>query len=116
VRWNIFKGTRRELDRPRAVDEPMVRSAFHAVDIVSPSGLCDAARRLEGQRFLSSDGPPTLPLTGCDRSTTCLCRYRHHDDRRSGARRQEEQVWASQQSWPDERERRQSRGRRSTDP
>lgn len=96
-------------------DEPPARSEFHSVDIVSPAAMCEPARRLEGQRFLSSEGPPTLPLAGCDRSSSCHCRYRHHDDRRSGARRQEEQVWASQQAWPDERERRQARGRRTTD-
>lgn len=116
MRWNIFKGVRRELERPPSSDEGEAGSLFHAVDIVSPAPVCESARRLEGLRFLSSDGPPMLPLEGCDRPARCVCRYRHHSDRRSGARRQDEQVWASQQLWPSDRERRQARGRRITDP
>ena len=57
-------------------------SKFHAVSIRFGSNACQAARKLEGRRYLSS-AAPKLPLSECD-TTGCQCRFKHHTDRRSG--------------------------------
>jgi hypothetical protein len=64
-------------------------SRFHAVSIRYGSGACDAAREMEGRRFLSS-AAPKLPLPGCN-AAECRCRFKHHEDRRSGQDRRN--VW-----------------------
>jgi hypothetical protein len=58
---------------------------WHAVSVVPGTTCCSAARDVAGQRYLSREAPPTLPLKGCP-MVTCTCRYRHHDDRRGKAR------------------------------
>ena len=55
---------------------------FHAVSIRPGVFACNAARELEGQRFLSGSAP-RIPLPGCDASD-CSCRFSHHADRRAG--------------------------------
>jgi hypothetical protein len=62
---------------------------FHAVSIRYGSGACEAARAMEGRRFLSG-AAPTLPLPECD-AAECRCRFKHHEDRRSG--RERRNVW-----------------------
>jgi len=57
------------------------KSAFHAVSIKFESSACDAAKAMEGRRFLSS-AAPRLPLPECN-SLECRCRFAHHADRRS---------------------------------
>jgi len=56
--------------------------AFHAVSIKFSGNACDAARALDGRRFLSS-AAPKLPLAECD-VLECRCRFVHHKDRRAG--------------------------------
>jgi hypothetical protein len=55
---------------------------FHAVSIQSVDSACEAAKGIQGQRFLSS-AAPRLPLPECD-AAECRCRFAHHKDRRSG--------------------------------
>ena len=62
-----------------------VGNPWHAVSIVPAPTCCEAAQDASGQRFLSSDKPPKLPLAGCSRET-CACSYRHHADRRMAKR------------------------------
>lgn len=94
------------------VKRHMVFNPYHAVSINPPLvGACAAAQRCAGKRFLSADAP-TLPLAQCDMST-CQCRYRHHEDRRTDSRRIVDhggisRVWNGS-------ERRQSSGRRISD-
>lgn len=57
-------------------------SKFHAVSIRFGANACEAARKMEGRRFLSS-AAPRLPLPECD-VQGCQCRFKHHTDRRSG--------------------------------
>ena len=57
-------------------------TAYHAVSIKFASSACQAAKDLEGRRFLSS-AAPRLPLPECD-VLECKCRFVHHKDRRSG--------------------------------
>lgn len=57
-------------------------SRFHAVSIKFSPKACQAAREMEGRRFLSS-AAPRLPLPDCD-ALECNCRFTHHEDRRTG--------------------------------
>jgi hypothetical protein len=61
---------------------------FHAVSIHSTSSACEAAKSMQGIRFLSS-AAPRLPLPECD-AADCKCRFAHHADRRSGVDRRVE--------------------------
>ena len=56
-------------------------AAFHAVSIKYLTSSCDAAKAMDGKRFLSS-AAPRLPLLDCD-AETCRCKFVHHKDRRS---------------------------------
>jgi len=85
------------------------------VEIVSPGACCQAARQAREVRFLSSEGPPALPLAACDFPAACRCKYRHHEDRRNFQRRASDQVWGSASPVPSERERRRVGGRRMSD-
>ena len=53
---------------------------FHAVSIKFEDNACNAAKELEGKRFLSS-AAPRIPLPECD-VLECKCRFVHHKDRR----------------------------------
>ncbi len=93
------------------VRQHRVGNPYHAVSIVCGPGACNPAKSLGNTRFLSSDAPH-LPLEFCT-AEQCRCRYRHHEDRRRGARRSgDESGVAPPWSGP---ERRKSRGRRATD-
>lgn len=68
----------------RPVEHRRIGNPFHAVSIEPGPRACLEARRLEGQRFLST-AAPMLPLKGCG-TTSCQCRYVHHNDRRNNQR------------------------------
>jgi hypothetical protein len=57
-------------------------STFHAVSLKFTSRACEAAKAMDGRRFLST-AAPRIPLPACD-ALECSCRFVHHDDRRSG--------------------------------
>jgi hypothetical protein len=86
-------------------------SPYHAVSVLPCAKACAAAYRFSGQRFLSRQAP-RLPLPSCD-VAACGCRFKHHKDRRSGPRRNSDigMMMAGYSG----NERRQIRGRRSTD-
>jgi hypothetical protein len=88
------------------------RNRWHAVTIAAPANACEAAQACKGKRFLSGDAP-WLPLEECD-AKRCECKYRHYEDRRGDARRQDEKAVAQQQG-REQSNRRASRGRRATD-
>jgi hypothetical protein len=94
---------------------PDALKPFHAVEIVPGGKACDAVKKLTGTRHLSSGTPPIVPLPDCDRPDSCRCKYRHHEDRRSDARRESDLPWAPTIPWSGTAERRRVRGRRSTD-
>jgi hypothetical protein len=87
------------------------RNRWHAVAIVPGAGHCKAAESAKGRRFLSTEAP-LLPLRDCD-AVACICKYRHHDDRRGAPRRSEESRGT--QRVRVSAERRGNRGRRETD-
>jgi hypothetical protein len=88
---------------------------WHAVTVVLQTSSCAAAAMCRATRFLSNEAP-RLPLTGCDHPETCECKYRHYQDRRSGARRAGDVGVSDAERPPRERrERRESKGRRKED-
>ena len=99
----------------RHVEQRRVTNPYHAVTVVPGLECCQAARVLQGHRFLSTEAP-ALPLKGCDRSS-CGCRYNHHNDRRARAGdRRRQDVWNVQAAGRVKNERRAAAGgRRSTD-
>jgi len=58
---------------------------FAAVEIRRGSSACEAARALEGERFLANQSP-ALPLAGCSKAR-CDCRFAKLSDRRTDDRR-----------------------------
>jgi hypothetical protein len=87
----VRRHTSGESERP-ARPAPSVSDTgtkFHAVSIRYGASACDAARALEGRRFLSS-AAPKLPLPECD-APACKCRFKHHQDRRTG--RERRNIW-----------------------
>jgi hypothetical protein len=83
--WLYIRRRSRSEAVRKSVPPPEIRkedTAFHAVSIRYSSNACNAAREMEGRRFLSSTAP-RLPLPDCDVSE-CNCRFIHHKDRRSG--------------------------------
>jgi hypothetical protein len=69
----------------RPIEHSRVGNPYHAVSVLAGPHSCEAAKEIEGRRFLSS-GAPMLPLKACTQST-CHCRYVHHSDRRSSGDR-----------------------------
>jgi len=66
---------------PRPSRKPTPRTAeFHAVSLKFSSTACEAAKSMEGKRFLSG-AAPRIPLPDCD-ALDCKCRFVHHKDRR----------------------------------
>ena len=89
---------------------------FRAVSIKFPrENCCQAARALEGKRFLRNEAP-LLPLSECD-VAKCQCAYVHHNDRRKGERERRDNFGLQTQLFQETtgQERRQRRGRRKTD-
>jgi hypothetical protein len=93
--------------------KPRNDTAYHAVSIIPGENACAAAYRFTGQRFLASHAPK-LPLPMCD-ARVCICRYKHHKDRRAGPRRRDDVGLMSAPYSGDERRRSRNRGRRATD-
>jgi hypothetical protein len=109
----------REGSRAGAVAHIHVTNPWHAVGISTGVSCCQASVALRQTRFLSSQAP-TLPLQGCTEPKSCVCKYRHFSDRRSGPRRATEtemfQNALSRHAMASRsQERRALRGRRATD-
>jgi hypothetical protein len=79
--------TRRSRPRNRPAPERKTGGRFGAVEIRLRNTACEAARALEGQRFLSKDAP-ALPLPACS-AAKCSCSFAKLSDRRSDGRRSE---------------------------
>ena len=56
-------------------------AAYHAVSIKFEKYACEAAKEMEGRRFLSS-AAPRLPLPECN-ALECRCHFVHYKDRRA---------------------------------
>ena len=80
----VFVRRPKEKEKPRPTSRRISPgkpdTKYHAVSLKFPPDACDAAKAMEGERYLSADAP-SIPLPGCD-AATCKCRYVHHKDRR----------------------------------
>jgi hypothetical protein len=76
---------------PGTTGTHLPRLRFHAVTVVPCADACPQAQSLAALRLLSVEAP-RLPMAGCDRPDQCDCRFKHHDDRRAGARRRVERA------------------------
>lgn len=63
----------------------IVHGKYHCVTVDFSKGACDAVKKLNRQRILSSEAP-VLPLSGCD-AEICNCRFHHYEERRGEERR-----------------------------
>jgi len=88
-------------------------SKWHAITVQIEETSCAAASQCRSKRFLSAQAP-MLPMRGCDRSAICPCKFKHHDDRRTSRRRNDD-VHRDLRSEFIECNRRAVRGRRSID-
>lgn len=107
---------RKKPEKPDPVKRlvPVTRAnAWHAVSIQAGPAGCAAARSLRTARFLSQEAP-RLPLDYCATPDSCLCAYKHHSDRRAQPRRREELTGVRRTNYGAP-ERREQRGRRSSD-
>ena len=108
-RWSLSEWL--GLKRRKPPPKPRIDTTYHAVSIIPGSNACQAAHRFSGHRFLSGQAPP-LPLPTCD-AFNCECRFRHHRDRRAGARRRSD-IGLMPGAYAGD-ERRNTRGRRKDD-
>lgn len=111
----IRKLVAREQPEPAPRGKPSQRPAqtYHAVSIDPGRHCCQGARKLQGQRFLSSEAPQ-LPLEHCT-SDHCTCHYAHYTDRRDTPRRVSD-LGVSLDSWlAEDRRKAPVRGRRKSD-
>jgi len=80
----VFVRRPKEKEKPRPtarrISPGKPDTTYHAVSLKCPPNACDAARAMEGERYLSANAP-NIPLPDCD-AVTCKCRYVHHKDRR----------------------------------
>lgn len=91
------------------------KSGYRSVQ-VNPdySSCCDAARAIDGKRFLAEEAP-MLPLSDCD-AAKCKCSYRRFSDRRTDSRRTSDLAFdIVGQFHKDDRRSRNSAGRRRKD-
>lgn len=74
----------RQLNPASASAVPATRSrrrSFKGAAINPCENSCEASRALASKRFLVEHAP-RLPLEGCDRLDTCVCKYHNYPDRR----------------------------------
>jgi len=88
-------------------------SKYHCIAISYGKSPCEAVKRLEGKRFLSTEAP-ALQLHGCT-ADSCQCRYIHYEDRREDERRNPYGKYSSTHSFITDHDRRKQSGRRNAD-
>jgi hypothetical protein len=118
--WLVFRRSRRDI-RPKHLLQASSASnsgsrtstQWRAVKIAPGLICCDAAEKMSGQVYLSTESP-RLPLDGCD-ETDCRCKYVHMDDRRSGDDRRIELGDLGAFLPTNQVERRKRSGRRASD-
>lgn len=87
-------------------------SRYQAIAIFRGTNCCSMAHTFSEHRFLAREAP-SLPLKGCTMPQSCQCAYLRFKDRRGESRRLDDFSAATRRLRLAER--RQSRGRRSTD-
>ena len=116
VAWLYLRGRKPDAaaSQPEALTDTS-GSQYHAVSIRYDSSACEAAKAMDGRRFLS-EAAPRLPLPDCD-VLECNCRFTHHKDRRTGKDRRSPFSAAGYGGGTGsfEKERREKAGRRQED-
>jgi hypothetical protein len=84
--WLVSRRRAATTDRVPAKAKP-AGGRFGAVEIRVRAGACQAARALEGRRYLSKEAP-ALPLPACT-VAQCSCKFTKWSDRRAEHRRLE---------------------------
>jgi hypothetical protein len=96
----------------------LTKNPYRAISIVSRKSSCAAVKAIGTKRFLVEDGDiPQLPLSDCD-VLKCPCKYAHYEDRRDDddpRRLLEGSMKTRLYEQTEEKDRREKRGRRSTD-
>ena len=111
TRVGVNKRPPRPSGRGKAPPDPQ----FHAVSLVFSDATCEAAKAMEGRRFLSS-AAPRIPLPECD-VQECNCHFAHHKDRRASVdRRKQYRQTGIGDTGIIQKERRHRGDRRSNDP
>ena len=97
------------------VSQPQAtKPSYSGIEIKMASGeCCQAARELQGQRFLEHE-VPMLPLNGCD-AVECRCAYERFDERRTDVRRLSDVGYDMASQLHDEENRINTSGRRDDD-
>lgn len=103
----------KKLLQPDITAPPPRISRWQAIEVVPSKTSCPAAHALKGRRYLVA-AAPRLPLPHCKSSDTCTCTYRKLPDRRTDARREQDDTGIRRFMLPDE-DRRRKRGRRKSD-
>ena len=91
-----------------------LREPWHSVSIVAGKNPCDAVLANPRRRMLSREAV-RLPVAGCSDPDHCTCRYQHHADRRTGARRNDNTGGGTPQNKAPEKNRRRPGERRARD-
>ena len=109
------KTSARILAKKNKSASPNKSYAHSAAEIAFDECACEAARQIEGKRFLVRDVPP-IPMPDCT-SASCQCSYMRHNDRRSWYedRRALFSLKADLHTIGGEQERRSKDGRRADD-
>ena len=109
------KTSARILAKKNKSASPNKSYAHSAAEIAFDECACEAARQIEGKRFLVRDVPP-IPMPDCT-SASCQCSYVRHNDRRSWYedRRALFSLKADLHTIGGEQERRSKDGRRADD-
>jgi hypothetical protein len=94
--------------RPGGIEKLRDNPVFWGVEMGQPG--CEASRELLGKQF-TFDEVPQLPLEGCN-SANCTCQFKGLKDRRSMARRQQEDRRAALRFDKERPERRSRKDRR----
>jgi hypothetical protein len=85
--WLTSRTSRRAPARDGVQRERKAAGRFRGVEIRIRAGACEAARSLEGRRFLVKQAP-ALPLPACT-AAHCSCAFTKLSDRRTEGRRLE---------------------------
>ena len=111
-----IKSRAQNSDSPRqGASKPINR--YRATSIISGQNSCAAVKAIKKKRFLVEDRDiPQLPLAACD-AEKCVCKYKHHDDRRDAShdRRALSGLRTQLHEQSEGAERREKRGRRKSD-
>lgn len=108
--WWRYGGKRQRSRAARTRERENASPNFHCVEVRYQRDACDAVKRIGAKRFLPGEAPE-IPLPGCT-AAKCSCRYVHHEDRRTGDRRNPFPMQASAPSTATGGNRRTKRDRR----